>query len=81
MKRTFLSKEDLLGWMNSQLAEHEECNDCIFTSVTELSEEDQDGCNWSSPNLRCSGVPSQVCNPTADLIVGQARARVNVKWE
>ena len=65
--------------MNSQLAQHEECDDCIFTSVRELRVEDEDECNWSSPNLRCSGVTSQVCNPIANRIVDQARAKFNVK--
>jgi len=79
MARTLLSEADLLGWMNTELSKHEQCNGCSFTSVLLLQEEDNDGCNWSVANLRCSGVPAVVCSPAADHVVVQAKARFNVQ--
>jgi hypothetical protein len=65
MKRTLVSEEDWLSWMNSQLSKYGECTDCRFTSVQQLREEDEEGCKWSMANLRCSGVPILVCEPIA----------------
>src|SRR4030042_2713427 len=72
IKRIFVSEGDLLKRMNSKLSEHEECIDCRFESVLQLKKEDEDGCNWSTPTLRCSGVPTQICMPLAQKIVTQA---------
>ncbi|MFZ2148277.1 MAG: hypothetical protein WAV28_13755 [Sedimentisphaerales bacterium] len=80
MKRTLVPQEELLSWMNSQLAKYEECTDCRFTSVQQLREEDEHGCNWSPHNLRCSGVPAQVCRPIAEGIAAQAMKKFNVQW-
>jgi hypothetical protein len=64
--------------MNLQLAQYDEGTNCRFTSVL-LTEEDDDGCNWSSWNLRCSGVPVQVCQPIAKQIAAQARERFKLR--
>lgn len=79
MKKELVSHDDLLEWMNSQLAMHDECTNCRFTSVLPLVEQDEDGCNWSTVNLRCSGVPTEVCDPIAKRIVAQARGKFNLK--
>lgn len=79
MEKTLLSQEELVRWINSELAKYEECNDCHVTSVAQLREEDEEGCNWSMPNLRCSGVPADVCQPVAKRIIAQARDRFNIK--
>ena len=79
MKRILVSQDDLLNWMNSRLAEYEECNDCRFTSVLRLREEDDYGCNWSTANLRCSGVPVEVCQPIARRIIYQAMLKFNIE--
>jgi hypothetical protein len=79
MNRTLVSQEELLNWMNSQIAKYEECTNCRFTSVLQLREEDEDRCNWSSFNLRCSGVPAHVCQPIAEQIAIQAREMFNLK--
>lgn len=79
MKRTLVTKKDLLNWMNSQLAKHEECTDCRFDAVKLLEEEDEYGCNWYEANLNCSGVPTRVCEPIAQRIVAQAKEQFNVK--
>jgi hypothetical protein len=79
MDRKFLSKKDLLNWMNAQLAKNEDCNDCMFSSVLELREKDENGCNWNKANLSCSGVPVKGCKPIADEIVKDAKTKFNVK--
>ena len=78
MAKTLVSENALLDWMNGILREHEECNDCRFTSVTKLAQTDDDGCNWSSSNLQCSGVPAEVCSPIASVVVRNARELFNL---
>ena len=80
MKRILVSQEDLLDWMNSQLGKYEECTNCRFTSVLQLKEKDEYGCNWSPHNLTCSGVPAEVCQPIAQKVVAKAMVKFNVKW-
>ena len=81
MARAIVSQEELLKWLNAELAKHDECDDCRFTSVTRLRGTDADGCNWSSPNLRCSGRPVAPCDAIAKELVAQAQARFNLKGE
>lgn len=79
MDRTSVSQEQLLKWINSELSKHEACNNCRVTSVIRLKDEDEGGCNWSSGNLRCSGVPVDVCYPVANQVIAQAKMKFNVK--
>jgi hypothetical protein len=79
MSRTAVSEKALIEWMNLKLQQHDECKDCRFTSVLRLAGDDQDGCNWSSPNLQCSGVPADVCRPMASHVAGQARELFNLE--
>ena len=79
MERVTVSQEELLEWINLELSTHEECNDCRVTSVVRLKGEDDDGCNWSSVNLRCSGVPADVCNQVANRTIAQAKRNFNTK--
>jgi hypothetical protein len=80
MKRKLVSQDELLKVMNSELAKHDQCTDCHFTSILALREVDEDGCNWSSMvNLRCSGVPSDICWPIANRISAKAREKFNLK--
>ncbi len=80
MKRTLISQEDLLEWLNLQLAKHDECTDCRFTYV-QKQEEDEGGCNWFADySLKCSGVPGDICEPIANQLFTQAREKFNVKW-
>lgn len=78
MEISFACRDELLSWMNSQLSNYDECNDCAFTSIFELAEPDQDGCNWSVGNLRCSGAPAVVCTPVATMVARDARAKFNL---
>ncbi len=78
MKRELVSQDQLLEWMNSLLALHDEYTNCRFSSV-QGHEEDHEGCNWSPHVLRCSGVPSEICTSIADQVVVQARSKFNLK--
>lgn len=78
MARQIVSGEELLKWLNVELAKHDECDDCRFTSVMRLRGTDADGCNWSSPTLRCSGRPVAPCHAVANELVTQAQARFNL---
>ena len=78
MIRTKVSKDDLLKWLNARLAENEDFQNCSFTSIMRLAEEDKNGCNWSGANVRCSGVPATVCEPEAMRIVTEAKERFNL---
>ncbi len=79
MERAPVSQDELLEWINSELLKYEECNDCRVTSVVRLKGEDENGCNWSSVNLKCSGVPADVCYPVANQVIAQAKMRFNLK--
>ena len=79
MDRQIVTEEELLDWLNTELRKREECDDCRFTSVMRLRDTDPDGCNWSSPNLRCSGRPVEPCNVVANEIAAQAHGLVNLK--
>ena len=79
MPRKIVSSNELIRWLNSAMAGRDECEHCQFTSVARLVEDDHEGCNWSSPNLRCSGGRASICAPAANGIVEQARARFNIE--
>ncbi len=79
MPKTMVTPEELLRWMNYRLARLEACKGCVFTSVTRLKGEDQDGCNWDPPHLRCSGTPVSVCQPAAKEVVQKARTQFNLE--
>lgn len=78
MNRETLPDAELLGWLNSEIATHSGCDDCRFTSVTRLLENDDDGCNWSSANLRCSGGPVDPCRTVANAVLANARSHFNL---
>lgn len=79
MARVSVSQDQLLNWINAELSKHEECGDCRVTSIIRLKGEDEDGCNWSSVNLRCSGVPADICYPVANQVIAEAKMKFNAK--
>lgn len=81
MDKQIVSEKELLGWLNAELSKHDECDDCRFTSIMRLRGTDADGCNWSPPNLRCSGRPFDPCAAIANELVVQAHARFNLAAE
>ena len=79
MSRTIVSAGELINWINTELAKHDECKGCHIRSVITLAGEDQEGCNWSSPILGCSGVPADVCELAASHVIQRARDKFNIK--
>jgi hypothetical protein len=79
MERKLVTEKELISLLNEKLRDHEECNNCQFTSILKLREHDSTGCNWSSPRLRCSGVPVEICRPFAESVIANAKTKYNVK--
>lgn len=79
MARNLLTEEELVSRLNQELRKHGECDDCKFEHVRKLTGLDSEGCNWAEPNLRCSGVPADVCVPSAKQVIREARAIYNLK--
>ena len=73
MARKRVTAEQLLELVNAELRKHEECTDCRFTHV-QHHEIDDEGCNWSLPNLHCSGTPASVCVETAQSLTREFRS-------
>jgi hypothetical protein len=80
MERILVSVEELLSILNSELSSHEEFKNCRFeTPPMKLLTPDEDGCNWSTIQIRYIGVSSEVGRPVVERIVAQARKRYNIK--
>ncbi len=80
MERTLVSGDELVKILNEELAKYEECKDCSFHAPPfKLVEPHKDGCNWSTINLRCSGVPHEICSPFANRVVTEAQQKYNLK--
>ena len=78
MPRIVVSEEELLQILNARLQAHDECTDCRFTSVVRLQEQQSDGCNWSTANLRCSGTPASACMPIARAVITEVAETHNL---
>lgn len=79
MSQKLVTEAELVTHLNEEITKHEECADCRFEHVMQLRKLDPQGCNWSEPNLRCSGQPASICLPIARQVVHAARARFNLK--
>jgi hypothetical protein len=79
MERKVISETELIEWMNRELHKVEDYKGCKFTSVHRLEDEDDVGCNWSDPNVRCSGTTATVCEERAKRIFSKAREMFNVE--
>jgi hypothetical protein len=80
MDRKLVTREELLAILNEELKKREGMENYSFTSVGyELVEPDAEGCNWSTPVLRGSGVPLEPCIPIARRVVEEARKKYNLK--
>jgi hypothetical protein len=79
MERKQVTERELISLLNEELRNYEECNNCQFTSIMKLREHDSTGCNWSSANVRCSGVPGEICRPFAERVIAKAKTKYNVK--
>ena len=79
MKRDLVTEEELIAYLNVELNKDERCKDCKFTSIKKLREPDKDGCNWESANLRCSGTNVAHCSSLKELVIRDAREKVNLR--
>ena len=78
MSRQTVIDSELVEIINSELSKHEECKNCRISGIMS-AEEDETGCNWSEPVIRCSGTPAEVCLPIASDIINRARKEFNLK--
>ena len=79
MSRQFVSEEWLHDYLNAEIHKYEECVPCEIGGIMRLRGTDESGCNWSSPGLRSSGQPSEVCLPIAQRVVAEAMNKFNLK--
>jgi hypothetical protein len=79
MERKIITETELIEWMNNELHKEEGFKDCRFTSVLRLADKDEGGCNWSDPNIRCSGTEVDICQKRVFQIVSNARKLFNIK--
>lgn len=75
-----MSDAELIQWMNAELRKEPDYADCHFDApIHRLKVNDADGCNWSAPTLRGSGIPVAVCKERAAEVLERARRMFNVK--
>lgn len=79
MERQVITEIELIEWMNSELHKEDDFKDCKFTSVLRLADDDEIGCNWSDPNIRCSGITEPICQEKAAQIFSKAREMFSIK--
>jgi hypothetical protein len=81
MVRKLVLKDELLSMLNSKLSKYEECENCMFMSILELNEENEDGCNWIGANLEliCDGESSEKCSPFVSKVLSEAGMKYNIK--
>ncbi len=60
-------------------AVEDDYKDCQFTGIIKYREPDGEGCNWSPPGIRCSGVSVAVCEVDARYVTETFRSKYNVK--
>lgn len=78
MAHVSITEEELLRILNTRLATFDKCVGCKFTSVLHVKEAPADACNWTAPNLRCSGVPALPCETVARAVVAEIAAAYSV---
>ena len=80
MARTIVDSSELQRLMTEALqAMEDDYKDCRFNGITKYQEPDDEGCNWSPPYFRCSGMPGEVCENTAAIVTKDFRAKYNIK--
>ncbi len=81
MTRELVSAEQLQQILNDELHGYEGYEDCQFGGIMALRGTDEDGCNWSDPGFRCSGMPAEVCADAVRTVVVKIRAQYNLRLE
>jgi hypothetical protein len=81
MVRNVVLKDKLLSILNSKLSKYEECENCMFTGILELDEENEDGCNWigAKVELICGGETAEKCRPFVSKVLSEAGKQYNIK--
>lgn len=78
MSHIVVTEEELLQVLNSRLRNYEECNGCRFTAILRVTGAEIGGCNWTTANLRCSGVPTSAYRLIADAVVAEVSQTHNL---
>ena len=79
MERKFISVEELLSILNSELSKYEEFKNCRFENPPmKLLIPDEDGCNWSTIQIRYEGVSAEAGRPIVERIIARARKKYNI---
>ena len=81
MARKSVLKDELLSILNIMLLKYDACENCMFTGVLEIDEEDEDGCNWIGANLEliCDRESSEKCSPFVSKVLSEAGMKYNIK--
>ena len=80
MGREIINSVELQRLMTEALqAVEDDYKDCQFTGIIKYLEPDDEGCNWSPPGIRCSGIPGAVCKADAAIVTKAFRAKYNIK--
>ncbi len=79
MERKLVSEKELLAFLNSELKEAGQGDDCFFESLTRLRVDDRNGCNWAYANIKNISGNDNICPPAAEKIVSSARNKFNLK--
>ncbi len=80
MARAVVDSTELQRIMTAALqAMEKDYKDCQFSGITKLQKPDENGCNWSEPKIRCSGIPGAVCKAAAAIVTKDFQARYNIK--
>ena len=80
MERILVSVAELLSILNNELSSYEELKYCHFeTPPMKLLTPDEDGCNWSTIQVKYIGISDEEGRPVVERIVAHARKRYNIR--
>lgn len=79
MERKFVTENELLSYLNKELAKKGQHADCHFDSIVRMKIDDRTGCNWASATIKGSAAVGHLCPPDAERIVNEAKMMFNVK--
>ena len=78
--RVVVDSTELQRVMTAALHEMgDDYKDCQFSGITKLQKPDVNGCNWSEPKIRCSGIPGAVREAAATIVTKDFQARYNIE--
>jgi hypothetical protein len=80
MTRQTVTPDELASLMTRELQRRVGHQNCCFKAPFSPQEPDEDGCNWSPPFFRRSGLSEPECRAEAAEVTQWARQRYNVKF-